>query len=158
MFFLLIDEHIKFILYIFLGSQQKGLRAAPPPPSASANAPFNSNNNDHTQAVTLNPDTVTKFTNMMNQSDSLSSTSPIPPTPPRGVPATNPGGTVRRPPPPISDSTGNILAERRPNQVNSAALDYDYDFENRFRFTPIEHLPPPEPWKQLPSSKSVNAT
>jgi hypothetical protein len=41
-----------------------------------------------------------------------------------------------------------------------AALIYDHDFENRFRFTPIENLPPPQPWKPPPptlESKSARA-
>ncbi len=28
---------------------------------------------------------------------------------------------------------------------------FNWVFENRFRFTPIEHLPPPEPWKPPPA-------
>jgi len=165
-FFVLIDGNIEFVLYIFLGSQQKFPRAAPPPPphSQSANPPLNSNNNGHTASVTLNPDTVTKFNSMMNQNDSHSSTPPVPPPPPRAVPATNPGATVRRPPPPLSDVNDNIPAQRRSDQGDPGALLYDYDFEARFQFTPIENLPPPELWKPLPpsqpqtkSSKNVNA-
>ncbi len=109
--------------------------------------------------VMLNPVNVAKFNQITSQNDSLSSTSPIPPPPPRGLPATNPGGTVRRPTS-LSDFVDNPPAERRPDQSNTAALEYDHDFENRFRFTPIENLPPPESWRPQPleakSSKPIN--
>ncbi len=82
-----------------------------------------------------------------------------PPPPPRGLASNNPGGTVRRPPASVSDFVDNTPAERQPDQSNTAALMYDHSFENRFRFTPIEHLPAPDQWKpqpQLKSSKNEN--
>ncbi len=167
MFFLLTDRNIEFILYVYLASQQKVTRPPPPPPPTSlpSNPNLTSNNKDYTDYITLNPDIVQKFTSMMDQNDSLSSTSsaPPPPPPPRGVTATNSGGTVRRPPPTLSDSVDTMPANHRSDQSNTGALDYDHDFENRFRFTPIENLPPPEPWKPQPvlqtkPLKNVNAT
>lgn len=140
----------------------KVMRAAPLPPSASslpAHSPSLANNNSSATSVTLNPDTVMKFTNMMNQNESTTSTSQLPPLPPRDVPPTNPGGTVRRPPPPspLADFVDNVPAERLHDQSNTAALDYDHEFESRFRFTPIENLPPPEAWKPPPVPQPIEA-
>lgn len=153
---------MEFILYNLLGSQQPSSRPPPPPPPSSlpVHPPVNSNNNGHSPSVTLNPDLVAKFNTMANQNDpspATSSTPPRPPPPPRNAPVNNSVDTVRRPPPPptVSDFTENTSSERRSDQRNSAALEYDLDFERRFRFTPIDHLPPPEPWKpQPPQTKS----
>ncbi len=144
---------------MLLGPQQQVTRPPPRPPSSSSTLPSSTANNNNSAApVTLNPDIVAKFTNMMNQNDSTVSTSQAPPLPPRDVLSTNPGGTVRRPPPPpLSEFVDNVPAERRPDQSNSAALDYDHEFESRFRFTPIENLPPPQEWKPPPRPRSVGA-
>jgi hypothetical protein len=72
------------------------MRAAPPPSPASSlptPSPSTLNNNDQETTVTLNPDIVSKFTSMMNQNDSLSSKSPLPPPQPRNAPGNNPVGT-----------------------------------------------------------------
>ncbi|CAF4725054.1 unnamed protein product, partial [Rotaria sp. Silwood1] len=126
----------------------------PPPPPPPSNSSSISNNNGHTPPVTLNPEHVAKFNMMMNQNGpSSSSPSPPPLPPPRGMAPNNSGGTTRRAPG-VSDFVDNTPAERRFDQWNTAALDYDRDFEHRFRFTPIEHLPPPGLWKQPSSTKS----
>jgi hypothetical protein len=131
---------------MFLGSQQKITRPPPPPPP--------SNHHDHAGSVILNPDTVARFNRMPNQSGPPPSTPPPPPPPPRGVAPNNPVGTTHRLPSSSSDFIDHSPAERRSDQRNTAALNYDHDFENRFRFTPIENLPPPETWKQPSQSKS----
>ena len=108
--------------------------------------------------MTLNRENVDRFNKILDQNGPPTSTPP-PPPPPRGIPGPNPGGTVRRPPPAVSDFMDNTPAERRHDQWNTSALDYDRDFEGRFRFTPIEYLPAPESWKppaQIKSSKNVN--
>ncbi|CAF3926107.1 unnamed protein product [Rotaria sp. Silwood2] len=126
----------------------------PPPPPPPSNSSSASNNNGHTATVTLNPDHVAKFNMIFNQNGpSSSNPSPPPPPPPRGMVSNNSGGTIRRPPPPVSDFVDNTPADRRYDQWNTAALDYDRDFENRFRFTPIEHLPAPGQWKPSSSNK-----
>jgi hypothetical protein len=153
MFSLLTDRNT-IILQILLGSQQKSMRAAPPPPPISSlptSSPSTSNNNEYETAVTLNPDIVSKFTNITNQNDSLSSKSPLPHLPPRNTPGNNTGGTIGQSPPTSSDFADSKPAERRHDPMNTGgALIYDHDFENRFRFTPIENLPPPQPWKPPP--------
>ena len=131
--------------YIFLGSQQKISRPAPPPPPSS-------NNNDHATSVTLNPENVAKFNRLVNPNGPPSFTPPPPPA--RGTAPTNPGGTTRRLPSSSSDFIDNTPTERRHDHGNTAALEYDRDFESRFRFTPIENLPAPESWKQPSQSKS----
>ncbi|CAF4769691.1 unnamed protein product, partial [Rotaria socialis] len=118
------------------------------------NPPFTSGNNGHSTFGTPNQENVSRFNPMMHQNVSNSTTPPPPPPPPRGVISNNQGGTIRRPPPAVSDFLDNTLPERRHDQWNTAALDYDRNFENRFRFTPIEHLPPPGLWKSLSSTKT----
>ena len=89
-----------------------------------------------------------RFMTMTNQSDSH--TPPPPVLPPRDVPRTTSGGKVGLPPPPapLSEVTDNISSDRRFTQSNTAALDYDHDFEKRFLFMALENLPPPEPWQR----------
>ena len=53
----------------------------------------------------------------------------------------------------MSDFVDSTPPERRYDQLNTGALQYDYEFERRFRFTPIEHLPVPGQWKPQPSNK-----
>ncbi|CAF4216435.1 unnamed protein product, partial [Rotaria magnacalcarata] len=126
----------------------------PPPPPLPVNPPFTSSNNSHATFGTLNQENVSRFNAMMNQPVSNSTTPPPPPPPPRGVISNNQGGTTRRPPTTVSDFLDNTPPERRYDQGNTAALDYDRNFENRFRFTPIEHLPPPGSWKSLSATKT----
>lgn len=91
---------------------------------------------------------------MMNQNPPASS-HPAPPPPPPRAPTGTPGGTLRRPPPTPSAFVDTTPAEHRPDQWNKAALDYDHEFEKRFRFNPIENLPPPGVWHPASQSKST---
>lgn len=72
---------------------------------------------------------------------------PPPPPPPRGVAPTHNNGITRRI---SSDFVDHSFSDRRYDQSNSAALDYDHNFEARFRFTPLERLPNPERWQPPP--------
>lgn len=135
----------------FIGPQQKGTRPPPPPPPSS-------NNSEYPMNITLNPESVSKFNQMTNYNGSSSSVTAGPPPPPRNAPANNFGGTVRRQPPPTSDFIENTPPDRRSDQRNSAALEYDLEFESRFRFTPIDNLPPPEPWKPQPTQPPVKSS
>lgn len=68
---------------------------------------------------------------------------PPPPPPPRGLAPTPNIGTIRRT---SSDFVEQPYVDRRNDHYNDGALDYDHNFESRFRFTPIDHLPLPERW------------
>lgn len=140
---------MQVVLYIFVGSRQKITRPPPPPPPPSSS-------NDHAASPMLNPDSVAKFNRLTNQ-NGPPAFAPPPPPPPRGVTPNNFGGTTRGPPS-SSDFIDNTPPERRHNQYSPGALVYDHDFENRFRFAPIENLPPPDPWKQPPARPSKHGS
>ncbi|CAF4655327.1 unnamed protein product [Rotaria sp. Silwood1] len=120
-----------------IGFQQKNTRAPPPPPP-----PYSSTNNDHSSS-----DYISKSPKQINLNGPPPAPPP-PPPPPRGVAPTNNNGTIRRA---SSDFVDHSYSDRRYDQSNIAALDYDHHFEARFRFTPLEYLPIPERW-QPPSA------
>ena len=128
--------------------QQKIVRGPPPPPPSSSHSVSAVHNQEHTTSVALNPDNVNKMLKIMNNAPSPSP----PPPPPRGAAHANATGTLRRLAPDLPPSADHIPSERRHDQSNTAALDYDHSFENRFQFTPIEHLPAPGQWQ--PPSKA----
>lgn len=110
---------------------------APPPPPVGQGTPSNPSNIgravlDMMQQNRGNPSPI----------NSPPASTPPPPPPPRNAPVQNSGGTLRRAPP--VPSTGNDFQPT--DSTKSAARDYDHDFERRFRFTAIEHLPVPKPW------------
>ena len=50
-----------------------------------------------------------------------------------------------------SDFVDHSYSDRRSDELNSAALAYDHQFEARFRFTPLDHLPLPDRWCPPPT-------
>ncbi|CAF3670367.1 unnamed protein product [Rotaria sordida] len=122
-----------------IGSQQKITRAPPPPPPP----PYSSTNNGNTLS-----NNISKSPKQINSNGPPPPAPPPPPPPPRGVAPTNNNSTIRRIP---SDFVDHSYSDRRYDQSNSAALDYDHHFEARFRFTPLEYLPIPERWQPPPA-------
>jgi len=51
----------------------------------------------------------------------------------------------------LSDFIDHSQVDRRSDPSSTpGALAYDYNFEARFRFTPIQDLPSPKPWQPPP--------
>lgn len=71
---------------------------------------------------------------MTTKTDSSASNPSLPKVPPRNV-STN-----------LSETTSTA------QQSDTSDVNYDRDFEKRFKFTPIENLPPPKPWNPPPKT------
>jgi len=129
-----LDNYLINILHSFSGNLPKHTRAAPPPPPTTSSSSFkpNVNNNAPAPTVTLNPEHVAKFNEMTTKTDSYVSSPLAPKIPARNVPK-NPSEIA--PTAHLSDTS----------EVN-----YDREFEKRFKFTPIENLPPPKTWNSPP--------